>query len=425
MALTMRSYSPRAQVRIWTKAGDFFDATGDLVSFTTHRSTDGSPGTWTLSLVARKVARGDTYANLVRGMDYIEIWAGNGPGPMGVRMRGFVDNAMQGWSIGQSGGPIRTVDINGRDYTKMFLEDQIRYVWQNDPQAAMVQSWGLTQTYGINPLISTTSDFCTAIVQQVFGQYLSGLRSATKMPVRDITLNVTVPDEYGIPMLVVEPFTGSFWSLFTYFQSPPLGECFLWDAPQGPVLTFRVAPLVGVDGKLLAPAVPPALGKIYVDLTSDQNQDVGYSDNEVANYFFVAPDASPLGSLTDVIFTQTGINPLNAAGSQLVYGFRPLEVHTPWLTPFANSGEPNVQPSWDQVATLAAYLQGAYDHAEILASGSIQVHGLPDLMPGRYVVADQLGLVFYCQTVDEIFNAIGSSQPSWTATLGVVRGQGL
>lgn len=421
--ITYRSFYPRAKIDVWTQKGKHYslEPMADVVKFTTHRSVDSSPGTWSITLTARSDAEGNSWAKRILPMDYVEIRAGFAD-PLPIRMRGFVDNAMQSWHIGGTGGPSRRITLNGRDFTKLAIVNQIKYVWQSDPTAALFQNWGLTQTYGIKALISTADSFCRAIVDHIFRPFLMGLREQTDMPVPDIKLDVTVPEQFAIPMLTIEPYSGSFWNLFRYFQSPPMGEAFFYDADDGPHLVFRMAPFKDESGQFVLPASAPALGEIPLDLQTDSGQDIGRSDNEVYNYFFVYSDVMPLGTMTQVAFVKPGVNPRIRQGSIDTFGFRPMSIDTAWVTPFI-TGDGSSTPPTTAAGELAAYLLATQGHNETLASGSLQVHGSPDLIPGRYVSAPSEGLTWYLQTVDESFSWVGDANPRWTATLGVVRGQ--
>lgn len=427
--IVVQSLRPQATVEIWTGGGRRFsaaDTAADLVTMQIHRSTDGSPGTFALTLTARQYRDG-SWAERVRPMDYVEIRASNGAtqpdGRLPIRMRGFVTNAMQAFSIGAQGGPTRSVTLNGQDYTKIFGMNQVKYVWQTDPMAAMEQAWGLTLRYHIPPDVSTVRQMAEAVSSGLMRPFLAAFRQATGIPAPAYRMDVTIPDRFGIPFVVVEPYTGSFWDLFRYFQSAPLGECFIWDAPDAPVVTYRIAPFKDAAGNVVSPAVSPVLGPTDARFALAEGQDLGYSDNEVYNYFFVWSDLAPMVGFTQYAYVVKGKNPLVERASLLRFGFRPLLVDAPLVTPFTTGANKRAQPPQEAANEFAYYLERTQGHNETLASGSLQAHGSEEFIPGRYVrIADE-GLTAYLQTVDEQFDFLGAGNPQWTATLGLVRGQ--
>ena len=423
-AIVMQRFVPRADVQVWTKDGRHYheDLMGDAISLQTHRSTDGSPGTFALTLTARTFADG-SWSGRISAMDYVEIRAANAPLQPQIRMRGFVDNAMQSFSIGPSGGPTRSVTINGRDFTKVLQINQIRYLWQNDPMAAVARNWGLTMVYGIPVSTTTPQAFASAIMTRIMDPFLAGLREATDLPIPGIALSVTIPDRFATPVAIVEPYAGAFWGLFTYFASAPLGEAFVYDSPESPVLVFRVAPFKDASGNIAAPAVAPILPEVTASFATAPGQDLGRSDNEVKNWFFTYADTASMFSYPQYAYVSKG-NPAVNQTSMGIYGFRSMEVSTPWLTPFLDSpGSKTAGAPQEQAIELSAYLLATQGHNELLASGSLQVHGSHDLIPGRYIRIPEEDMTFYLQTVDETFDFLGQSSPHWRATLGLVRGQ--
>ena len=421
--LVVQRFLPRADVQVWTKSGHHYheDLMGDLVSMRLHRSTDGSPGTFALTLTARTFSDG-SWASRVSAMDYVEIRAANAPLQPQMRMRGFVDNAMQSYSIGASGGPTRSITINGRDFTKLFLINKIRYLWQTDPMAALAQQWGLTMMWGIPYPTSTPAAFTKAIMG-IMTPFVATLHKETGLPIPGIATSVGIPQRFATPVSIVEPYTGPFWGLFTYFASAPLGEAFVYDSPESPVLVFRVAPFKDAAGNIVSPAVPPELSPVEASLATAPGQDLGRSDNEVRNWFFTYADTASLFAYPQYAYVSKG-NPTINQPSIDTYGFQPQEVSTPWLTPFFESpGSKSPTVPQEQAIELAQYLLETQGHNELLASGSLEVHGSHDLIPGRYVAVPEEGLTFYLQTVDETFDFLGQSNPHWRATLGLVRGQ--
>ena len=117
----------------------------------------------------------------------------------------------------------------------------------------------------------------------------------------------------------------------------------------------------------------------------------------------------------------TASNPYWNSDSTKRFGLRPMNVDSPWV-PFIN-----VNGSYQSLSIeLATFLGQTYGFNETLWSGSIQQHGDPLFIPGRYIgITDEnTGDLwsFYLESVTDTFNFKPSPEPGWTAQLGVTRG---
>ncbi len=408
-------------------------ADDDLIEWTCQRSTSGQPGQWTVSLVHRLV-NGHSWAEEIPRQAYCEIRAGNDhrQNPLPIRMRGFVSTTTPGWSIGPKGGPTRSVTIAGEDYTKLFHNFQIQYLWQTMTAASQkkmaVLRFGLDYNFHIPQVSVHPRQFVQLILDHVFDApntgYLPHLRESISPHIPGIALHCTVPNAVELPTLTIQSWQGPLWNLLSYFASAPLTEFFIFDDTAGPVLTFRIPPFYDMDhpNQLATLVVEPYLPAIALDPAQTSGVDVGYSDQEVSNFFLIWPDNTgssvlPVGMVN---FLKAGKNPLIDEESMHVFGFRPMEVTTPLvgLSPTQGSTA-QLQMRAEQ---FAAYLYQTQHRNQDLASGTIQVHGQPEWIPGRYLEIPNVGR-YYIQGVQEQFQAVGAAQPSWQATLSVTRGQ--
>ena len=450
--ISIRTLQPRAEITVHTTRGEVYtyqDLAADAISLELQRATDGSAGAFALTLTARAYKDG-TWADRIQPMDYVEIRAGNlSPssyplGKLPMRFRGFVDHSAQTFSIPSSGGPQRSVVISGRDYTKLWQVSQVQYLWTINLPAALTAAtgFGLSSNYGVPPDVSTVSQLVNAVVQHVFegdgppttSSPFAPLFRQQGVDIPDPVVAVSVPDRYEINLLSVEPYTGSVWNLVQYFQSAPFGEAFFYDAEAGPVLVVRVAPFKDLSGNFVEPAVDPAtiehqLGPVTLDPSLISEQQIEFSDDEVLNYFFVYADQANMGAGSAYAYVSPGnFSPYNAQGnpqwladSTAKFGFRPLNVQSPWVAAITQT-----QYYAQNAAELAYYLALTQGHNEQLRSGTIVCHGSEDLIPGRYITVpygEKTGLSFYLESVTETFLFKGAQNPSWTAELGVTRGQ--
>lgn len=451
--LIVHDYRPQADITIWTKTGEVYhdEVMADTISCHVSRDVSGRAGVFGLQLTARRDKKGRTWRDKVRPMDYVEIRMGlsrMSNGKLPIRMRGFVDNSMETLVFGPEGGPQRVITINGRDYTKLFMVSNIQYLWTNSlPRQANARTGGaLELNYGIPLKICSVKEIVTHIVDNIFNgkgdiqdAFLPGYRKSG-IHIPDIHISCTVPDKFSVESVTIQPYTGPFWNLLTYFQSPPIGECFMLDYEDAPVLIYRVCPFKDKNQNYVPPAVDPStvpgqLAPVEINPSMISQYSLSYSDNEVLNYFFVYSDIAINGGGTQFNYVQTptgteaatyqsGSNPYWNEKSTETYGIRPLNVSSPWVTfvQIKNTGYREL------AAELATFLGKVFDHNEELLSGAITCHGYEHLVPGRYVIINDKEMVggrmaFYLEEVTDTFNFKGAPNPGWAAQLGVTRGQ--
>lgn len=440
----INSFSPKAEILARTATGNTYSLTNAAISLSTIRSTDGGAGAFHISLTADKDSHGLMWSDKIRPMDYIEIRAGNklvnGKPPM--RMRGFVDFSGEQFLVNQTGGPTRSMVVTGRDYTKLFMSQNIQYLWSQSLSTDGNYP-GLALNFGVPADGQTTvMQIMNTILQDVFlgkgpkGRdlaFLPNYRMATGINIPDIVPFLIMPSQFQAQFFAIGAYTGAFWNLMQYLVSAPLGELFFYDTEQGPIMTFRVAPLKDQSGKIVPPAQNPELSTIKLDTAVASAYNIGRSDQDVLNYFFSLSDAASSGggssapafmspnidleTWTPYAGGGTGKNPYWNPKSVRKFGLRPLNVETPWLQLINLKDLSAVQVA----VQLSNYLGAVYGHNEELLSGTIVCHGDENLIPGRYMQFN--GHEYYLEQVQDDFEFKGSSSPSWTATLTVTRGQ--
>lgn len=441
--LVINSYTPQAEITAISDGGRQYALTQDAVSLTTVRSVDGGAGSFSLQLTAAKDKRGLMWTDKIRAMDYLEIRAGNRRLPNGklpVRMRAFVDSSSESLIMPKEGGPQRGILITGRDYTKLFQSQNVQYLWsQTLPADGSFP--GLDMNFGV-PSDGTAAikDIAQTILDDVFlgkggktGEpFLPLYRGVTGINVPDIISHFSVPDNFKAQYFTINAWTGPFWNLIDYLSSPPLGELFMYDSEAGPILVLRVVPLRDISGKIISPAQEPELPTIEIDPAMVSAYDLGRTDQQVLNYFFAMSDAASSGGTVALNYATQGLdlfhwspyvgsgkgdNPYWSSRSARKFGLKPLNIQTPWIQLWTQTDDSARQ----NAAVLSNYLGLAYDHNESLIGGEMTCHGSEHYIPGRYVkFSDAL---FYLEKVTETFNFIGSSSPSWAASLYLTRGQ--
>lgn len=473
-SFNISGFQPKASIAITTPDGVTYamgDLQDSLISLTIQRSVDGTAGAFGLTLTATTDKNGNTWADLITPMSYIEIRMGNlgstvatlSPGvipprstTLPMRFRGFVDNSGYTTTFGATGGPQRAVLINGRDYMKLFMVSNIQYLWTSSTIAASMAAagFGLTFNYGLPWQINTVSDFVNGVIGSVFNGdaaassgYGGGTGQAFLPAFREggvaapnIQIACSVPDKYQLNSLTVQPFSGPFINLLSYFQSPPLGEMFIYDDENAPVLVYRVTPLKDEGGMFVLPAQDPSTLQLqlpHVLTTTDFNpgKSVGRSDNEVVNFVFVYGDTAATDGGSSAAYASSGLfgenfsiysggnlstNPYWNSASTRRFGLRPLNIDSPWVPYLVTS-------NYQQLAIeLATFIGQTMGFNEKLYSGSIPMHGDPLFIPGRYCgftdrhTGDLWS--FYLESCTDVFNFKGAPSPGWNCQLGVTRG---
>lgn len=451
-SLIVQSFSPRAEITIYTTQGDVItsdELLSSAVTLQVVRSIDGNAGQFVLELLA-SLKNGHSWLDRIHAMDYITIKLGN-KNDLHMRMRGFVDSVSETLTMSTSGAPQRRITVTGRDYTKLLIEMNLQYLWQTmitDSSSGSVL--GLNMNFGIpaagtmsveavvNLLISTILNGDTAKNAYAF---IPNFNRISKVSVSRLGGSFAVPAQYLIWLMAIQPYTGPFWNLITYYASAPIGEVFISDTDNGPIIVCRVAPFKDTNGNYTNLSQAPYLPDIIIDPSVVSVYNLGRLDDQVLNYFFAYPDSnandgSPIaayaspgitGNLFNTNFNkQSSIssNPSWISESVDLYGFRPLNIVTPWLT-LAGAFEPGAFGQGDNMVALASGLSSfaasVFGHNQDLLSGTLMCHGSAELIPGRY--AKFGSATYYIERVSETFDFIGSSSLTWKAVLTVTRGQ--
>lgn len=429
MSLTVQSFRPKFSITVHTWRGQTFDLTGDVVSWTTTKSLAQPQGQFVIQLTANKHNGYDWYY-WIQPMDYVEIRASatgrtvNGELP--IIMRGFVDSTSGSFNIGQQGGPTEPrIIIQGRDFSKLLLEWQILYLWeQNNPLQGAAGPTGMGLLVLLNGQVPMQNESLNALCHQLFDALV------TKMAVQPVqSLIDAVPDleaafsfpDYETWLMTVASYSGSFWNLFSYLASPPFGELFVWDAPNGPQLVGRMTPYKTYDG------VTPSPGKaleptITIDQSEIQAYQFGRTDNDVYTYYLTWGDAtvvnSNLGQAAYALEPGNGVPTSNAN----LYGTRPLIIDSPWLSPLsgAQQGKPN-NNAFTQAVDMNKWLMAVMKDNPRFEQGTFTVHGHEKYAIGQYATLPQWGTEYYIAGVQHNY----VQYQTWQTQLTVERGRPL
>lgn len=447
-------------------------------SFSTHKDLNSVAGQFQLQLTSVRDHQGQTYRDILHAMDYIEIRAADlatNASPLPVVMRGFIDSVQESLQFDQAGNPTRTITITGSDWGKLLNIWQVQYLWPLDPYTAYIQAIApvpiaLSSAFNIPYTVQTASQFFGYILRQIVDP-VAALYQGVIPQMPTPTLYTAMPSFAQIAPTYVEAFTGSYWNLLTYYQSPPFGECFLLDRDADVALIARLAPyhnyfgnpvdllnsVKGDAGALEAPVV--------ITIDDVASYQLGRTDANVYTYFLTQPDnslpqalgvasfvsapgeaavvatdqaqgasaiagriAGPVSHpyLNPLLEPKAPANPIYVTDMLPIYGFRPQVVTSPWLGALLLNG---VQQARSDAAQLTWWLyQTGRDNADWLA-GTITLHGREDLRIGRYLVVDHgsYQMEFYIVSCDHtfVYTQPSDARGTWTTTLGVSRGRKL
>jgi hypothetical protein len=474
------SHYPVVDVTVWSQYGHgpwnlTSGGSNSFRSFSTHKDMNTPYGQFVIELTAVPDRTGKTWRDKIHAMDYVEIRAGDvrRSTPLPMIMRGFVDSVQESIQFDTAGRPTRTITVAGRDWGKLLSMWQVQYLWPIDPLTAFVQAVtnnpiATTFAFGIPMTVQTGAQFAQYVLDKVVAPVaalLQGVFPQVPMP----TLYTALPSQAIIAPSYVENFTGSYWNLLSYYQSPPFGELFLLDQDDEVQLVFRLAPLHDYYGQApdLFQAVAGDAGAIEEPIAIPSADVAAYTlgrtDNQVYTYFITMPDSSlpqvlsvanfinanaatinaedtvdvtaiagqlkgtvPHPYLNAQLEPKAPANPIYLADFIPVYGFRPLTVNTPWLGGAVANGLTG--SATQQIASdLCWWLyQVNRDNADWLA-GTITLHGNEYLHIGRYlqIVHPDRIEEFYITSVDHkfVYAEPGNPNGTWISTLGVSRGR--
>ena len=487
-------YRTQVDVQAWTPEGVHYHQAlmGDLKTITTSKTTTQPYGTFTLTFTMREDA-GGSWADKLPYRTYVEIRAGVGSGTPPILMRGFVDAPGQSMSMpGYPAGPQREVTISGRDMGAILNDWQVLYLWGLDPEstyfAANLPSGGnaLAVQLGVSAREDSPTRLLTAFITELVndGAHGKGAVVGIRQQIPQVPYfvpQIRIPDQYRVNFLSLQPWQGSYSNFLDYFASPPWGEDFVFDAPEGPQIIVRQTPYKAYDtGQYPLPfGGTPMENGFFADVTMaagditahDLILNGGLQDYV---YFSVTPDlasslaqsyamffyvyqgqtpqrlsasqahalqkqgrtvySAPAGTTSAGVLEQVspaqaqraGSNPYFDAQHAKLWGIQDLQLTTPWVSTLKQTFDTNAQ---EIVAKMCTWLASVYQGNPRFASGTLTVHGHEQYTVGRYVVVEPGAITSdpqpweaYIQSIDSQID-IASNNATWTMDLGVIRGR--
>lgn len=430
-------YRPSAKILLYS--GDkLYQLQSDLIAIARSKQMGQASGQWTVQLVDRIGTDGLTWQQRAKVGDYIEIYEGNAPNEPQIVLRGFVINAQRSFDIQGTGGPTRYTQLAGLDMGYVVQANQVRYLWPFDPTAIVANQYQLDSNFGIKPTGYTPTKFFNEVITKIVNntgvkQMQSQIHNGTPPY---FATQCDLPDQYQINTISIQAFTGQYWNLLSYFASAPFSELFYVDLPKAPMFYYRQPPYRDLDGSYLGVFKAPSalLPTITVKLADKKSHALGKSANEMYAFYMTYSDLVPTsqqanfnfmeffggaassdqngGSITNSVGVNNPSNPIYDKAIEARYGFRQLSVNTPFISALTQGFFANV------TVPMNTWMYRAFRHNDEFESGTITVHGDPNITIGRYVHVPEWGMDFYVTGVTDNF----VQYQTWTMDLQVIRG---
>lgn len=295
---------------------------------------------------------------------------------------------------------------------------------------------------------------------------------------------IRLPEAYRVNFLSLQPWQGSYTNFLDYFSSPPWGEAFVYDAQNAPQIVVRQTPYKTYTEGIypLAQSLgSPAANGFFPDVTLRAGEVIAHDltingADQIYTYYSTTPDlASALGqsyaqffyvsagtSLTRSTDThgqihttshtfgqqtavptspgaqnptvQTSVsqaqkrggNPYFDAEAAKLWGIRPLQLTTPWVSTLQQTFG---SPAQKLVADLNSWLVAVYRHHDRFVTGTITCHGKAEYTIGRYVTGEPGAVASdprvwegYISQVSHQIDLVDNTA-TWVTDLGIVRGR--
>lgn len=445
-------YTDNAKFQI---SGAVGDPNPDILSITTNKSIGNPAGTFSIVFTPKKDGNGLTWADKLDAFDYVEIeFQGIDDPPIfrsvqggvelipNIVMRGLIDTVTKDESW-DAGVPRRQITISGRDLGALLSDQQIYYIVEIDPGAALLKDVIPLGAYGLvsdRPPVANADGIFSFIAQHfkqaiklrlgIPGNVESG-EGPTSVNIGDKLQYIAYsmfPDEVSNTFFL-RGHEGNYWTAFSHYEDKPFHEMFVYDAPECSWFLLRPSRLKDAQGNL--PKVVNDLSQkeltfdtsgggarkftgntvypagIEISPVDKLSIDVSKSNSEIYNYFITIPELSVVSKIqfrglmlspyrthpenSENPFFQTDENFPGFIGK---FGFRKYEAATVFVD--LDEGQQNsVGESYENVAqkrfvergiqrnrTLVAWFM----HNEKLLSGSMTIRGTRNAIIGTYLI---------------------------------------
>lgn len=491
MSPAIATFAPAFEVRVVTH-----NDTGTLtsqalrdsvLSISVQKRLSEPAGAFSLILAPRRreLAGGGTssWHDVLQPMSFVEIALWTPPRDRRVVMRGFVDVVEDRFTI-EGGRPVRRIAVLGRDYGKLLLTTRLYWHdafsehlelfqrWQA-AQAALL-GWG-AEELDLNDPAALPGEpnlprphappgrgtryrvqFTPGEMQRLIwnGFMAPRLEDLTRRYAGDVPVPALAfeqgDDEDTLrtidPVFVdraVQPFI-DVWSLMRRYQHDPWRELFFDEGEEGPLLRYRPAPWLDLNGDYVQGR---AASVDEWQLEADQIIDyaLARSDAAIANLFLTRPQGFDAFAMAAKAYPEVGTGLEGVLGGERLkgnpylvdtddqgyrlHGLRVMEVATPFFDVDQDLRATTIAERITEIvrqgkaANIA--LARAHDHGAWLEAGHLTIRGDERIRPGHYVKQPERGARLYVEGVAHHFRQ--GTQPgdgTFRTVLEVGRGRG-
>jgi hypothetical protein len=445
MGITVQTRGPRFRVRMVTRRlGQFdFETPADsVVEISVQRRLGQPAGSFQLVLVPRplsNILNSEGWQDAFDPMDYVEVFAWAPPRlPDRPIVRGWVDHIGEQFVIA-GGHPTRAVVIVGRDYGKLLLNTKLYWVDSDYIQVEILRRWqtGFKELFGwkggpsslpkpeAEPLApGETEDGPNFTPAQI----LEVIHRQFYQPQEALVLGQfgNVPPELHFRVLVddweeqirtytpsvfqksMSPFTDVAGLMYA-FQHRPWRELFVKEGITSPILQYRPAPWLDINGSPVQPLItggPPEVGEYQAPWPIGDDDlmeyDFSRSDASVLTWFFTYPEmAAEFGQMSKqgAQALEGTFSPLNPSAPLLPneptradyrrFGFRLGEFATPFLDFERKLKQETLTNVLANIRTQGEEgnyrLYQAYGHEHLLEYGALTIKGDERIQIGDYI----------------------------------------
>lgn len=270
---------------------------GEHGSVRVSKSIRAPSGSFIIELTDQiKLDAQDSLYGLIEPMDVIEIRmtgeAYKNP-TIPIMMRGFVGKVRRVQSV-HDGRPRRSVIITGHDYGKIWQILQIFYMPNVPATGNLITTFPFYARFGLTFNIQPVQEFVEQIIDKIINPYIVNMGDigghADTSPLIQIEKDIQVLNGKVSPYGIASWGGGSVYDLLAQFSDMQgWNELFVEDREDAPYIVFRPNPFKTADSKDFIQDINLDLQPAIIDVELDEviAADVGRTDEDVANYFWV------------------------------------------------------------------------------------------------------------------------------------------
>jgi|GEM_PF-4573495 len=428
-------HSPLFNVQLYQR-GKRLHCNADVLQIHTQRRLGQLAGSFALTM--RPKGLQGNWAEGLAGDEWVVIRAarphqqrGGNPENWPVLMAGQVVNVSEPQMI-SGDRPQWSIAVNGQDAGGWITEAQVEYYYENFGQPGLIgvgvgtgvlgiQKIGLLGKYKIQAEEAAASDFVNEIVTKIVHDYLVAPRQGYNTAIPKLGVSASVPPEFIVNGIVVQPFTGSVANLLETVDARPFTEMFIDDTNGLPSLVYRLSPLTNSGGTTAFTDAAPARATPILQRDVISSQLVKSRLEQFSSFFVYPAYTSTSRSSAPFEMAAPGSNPAEDAASQKRFGFRPFDHACPIINHRQNITADQIpdrrQSAKDNSIRFAQWAKAVYQDNYKLRSGSLTTVLLPHVGIGTYLINTDTGREAYIEGVSHEIDAVnGRARTTITVT---------